>query len=129
MDKQNTIIRQVARLPLETRKAIAVAIIRSIDRDENRTTAEVRFEQLVQIGEQVLGCNYTGNRKSTEDVYIRNMAAKVMRDDGYTYTVIGRAMHRDYTSVIVMVRRAADMEAGFYGKSLQDKYNEFMARI
>ena len=129
MDKSSAIIDQARRLPLETRKEIANAIIRSIDRDMTRISAEERLANLIRTGEDVLGVTYDPKRKANGDAYIRTFAAKVMHEEGYSQSCIGRVMGRKPSTVCVMVQRADDIASGYFGADYQNKYNEFMARI
>lgn len=129
MDKKNAIIRQAERLPIQIRKEICVAIISSIDRDESAVDAVTRFADLVRIAEGVFGTEYNPDRKMTGDAYIRNVCAAVMRDEGYTFSAIAKAMGRNTSSVVAMRYRANDMAAGFLGKDVRDKYNQFLKAI
>ena len=116
-----------AKLPKEVRRYIVREIEKTIIRDEAAQTAEERLAQLVPVAECVLHMTYDPARKSADDVCIRNLCADAMRREGYTFDQIGRAMGRDHSSVVMMVRRAADMKAGYSGKYYKRIYDEFKA--
>ena len=128
MDKQTRIIASAKRLPIDARQEIVDAIIESIARDQGRIPPMERPAQLIPIGEEVFGCVYDARRKGNGDTLIRNVCAKVLRMDGNSYPAIGKAMGRHPSSVIVMVRRAEEMDAGYFGKDIRDKYVEFMCK-
>lgn len=128
MDKQTRIIASAKRLPIDARQEIVNAIIESIARDQGRIPPMERLAQLIPIGEEVFGCVYDARRKGNGDTLIRNVCAKVLRMDGNSYPAIGKAMGRHPSSVIVMVRRAEEMDAGYFGKDIRDKYVEFMCK-
>ena len=129
IDKRAYIINQARRLPIDTRQSIVDAILESIKNDEGRIRAVDRLAQLIPIGEEIFNCTYNPKTKSNGDALIRNMCAKVMRVEGYTFPAIAKAMNRHPSSVIVMVRRAEEMDAGFFGREYQDKYKDFIKRI
>ena len=129
MDKQNRIIAQAKRLPIDSRRIIVDAILDSIARDEGKILAVERLAQLIPIGEEVFGVTYDERRKANGDAYIRNICAKVMRGEGYTFSAIGRAMKRHPTSVMSMVHRADEMASGFFGKEYQKSFNEFISKL
>lgn len=129
MDKQTAIIDEARHLPLETRKEIVNAIIRSIDRDQNRVNAEERLAILIRVGEDLLGVTYDPKRKSNGDAYIRTFAAKAMHEEGYSQSCIGRVMGRKPSTVCVMVQRADDIASGYFGDEWKDKYQQFMQRV
>ena len=128
MDKQTRIIASAKRLPIDTRQAIVDAILESIARDQGRIPPVERLAQLIPIGEEVFGCVYNARRKGNGDTLIRNVCAKVLRLDGNSYPAIAKAVGRHPSSVIVMVRRAEEMDAGYFGKDIRDKYVEFMCK-
>ena len=135
MDKQTTISKQTAliasarRLPIDSRIEIVKAIQESIRIDEGRIRAVDRIAQLIPIAEEVFGCTYDPRRKSETDTCVRNVCARVMRDEEYTYSAIARSMKRHPSSVIVMVHRADEMRDGFFGRDIQAKYNQFIERV
>lgn len=126
MDKQDFIVKQAARLPLDERKAVVKGILGTIDRDARAKDATERFAQLVPKAEVAMESKYEPTKKANKDAYIRNIIAEEMRKEGYTFTQIGRAMGRHYSSVITMVARAEEMRDGYFGAELKDKYNRFI---
>lgn len=129
ISKQTALIASARRLPIDSRIEIVKAIQESIRIDEGRIRAVDRIAQLIPIAEEVFGCTYDPKRKSETDTCVRNVCARVMRDEEYTYSAIGRSMKRHHTSVMVMVRRADEMRDGFFGKDIQEKYNQFIERV
>ena len=128
MDKQARIIASAKRLPIQGRQAVVDALVQSIERDRGRIPTAERLAQLIPIGEEVFGCVYDTRRQSIGDTLIRNVCAKVLRLDGNSYPAIGKAMGRHPSSVMVMVRRAEEMDAGYFGPDIRDKYVEFMCK-
>lgn len=129
MDKQAVIIRAAERLPVETRKVVANAIIQSIDRDINRVDATTRFNYLVTIASAVLGVDYHHDRRDQGSADIRTLCAKAMRLEKYTFYTIADAMGKDHSTIAYMVRRADDMAAGYMGSWYKTKYKEFINKI
>lgn len=128
MDKQTHIVNQAKRLPITTRRAIVDAIKESIEQDERKIDPDLRLAELVGIGERIFDTTYEMGRKAPKSVCIRNCCAKVMRLEGYTFASIGKAMERHTSSVIVMVERAEEMDAGYFGRDIRDKYMQFMKK-
>ena len=126
MDKQTHIINQAKRLPIGERREIVDAILDSIKVDEKKIDPAFRLAELIGIGEIVFGTTYEGGRKAEKSVLIRNCIAKVMRMEGYTFSEIGKAMQRHTSSIMTMADRAEEMDAGFFGKDIRDKYVQFM---
>lgn len=123
MDKQTHIIKQAKSLPIQTRKELVDAILESLKVDKER-----RLAQLIAIGEEVFGCTYNPDRKFHGDTLIRNCCAKVLRMEGYSYQAIGDAMKRHPSSVIYMAIRAEEMDAGYFGWDIRNKYLQFMKK-
>ena len=128
MDKQARIIASAKRLPIQSRLAIVDALVSSIEADRRRTPPTERLAQLIPVGEEVFGCVYDPRRKSIGDALIRNVCAKVLRLEENSYPAIGKAMGRHPSSVMVMVRRADEMDAGYFGPDIRDKYVQFMCK-
>ena len=128
MDKQTHIVNQAKRLPIDTRRSIVDAIVESIVADEKRVDPRLRLSELVRIGETIFDCTYEVGRKAPNSVCIRNCCAKVMRMEGYTFASIGKAMERHTSSIMVMVDRAEEMDAGYFGMDIRDKYMAFMKK-
>lgn len=128
MDKQTHIVNQARRLTLDERKAVVDAILESIREDAARIPADIRLAQLIPIGEEVFGCKYDARRKGETDTLIRNVCAKVLRLEGNSYPKIGKAMQRHPSSVMVMEHRADEMDAGYFGLAIRDKYMQFMKK-
>ena len=126
MDKQTHIINQAKRLPIGERRGIVDAILDSIKVDEKKIDPAFRLAELIGIGEIVFDTTYEGSRKAEKSVLIRNCIAKVMRMEGYTFFEIGKAMKRHTSSVMKMEDRADEMDAGFFGTAILDKYYQFM---
>lgn len=129
MDKQTHIINQARRLPIDARLVIIKAIQESIRSDEGRILAVDRIAQLIPIAEEIFDCTYDEKRKSDSDTLVRNVCAKVMREEGYSLNAIGRAMKRHSSSVYTMSQRADGMKDGYFGKDIQAKYYQFITRI
>ena len=129
MDKKDFIVGQASRLPVDDRKAVCKAILDTIERDALAVDAKTRFKQLLPKAEVAIGWKYEPRRKMNGDAYIRNVIARQMRAEGYTCTEIGCAMGRHYSSVVTMAQKADDMANGYFGKELQNKYNEFIESI
>ena len=126
MDKQTHIINQAKRLPIADRQEIVDAILDSIKVDARKIDPAFRLAELIGIGEAVFGCTYEERRKAYNSVLIRNICAKVMRMEGYTFASIGKAMKRHPSSVMTMADRAEEMDAGYFGHDIRDKYFQFM---
>ena len=126
MDKQTHIINQAKRLPITTRRAVVLAIKESIEQDEKKIDPDFRLAELIGIGEIVFDTTYEERRKAEKSVLIRNCCAKVMRMEGYTFSAIGKAMQRHTSSIMTMEDRADEMDAGFFGYEVRDKYMAFM---
>lgn len=126
MDKKDFIVGQASRLPVDDRKAICKAILDTIERDALAVDAKTRFSQLLPVAEVVMEHKYEPRRKMNGDAYIRNLIARQMRSEGYTCTEIGAAMGRHFSSVVTMAQKADDMRDGYFGKELQQKYNDFI---
>jgi hypothetical protein len=125
MDKQE-LIRAARRLPVESRKEIAKAIIQSIDRDLSAPSAEDRLAELITVACSALGVtDYNPRRKANGDAYVRNFCALTMREEGYTLLQIGRAMGRHTSSVITMSRRGDEMRHGYFGTDILARYKKF----
>lgn len=125
MDKNE--VRQAAlRLPVESRREVAKAIIESIERDLSAPTAEARLAELLPAACEALGVtDYNPRRKANGDAYARNLCAWAMRRDGYTYAQIGRAMGRHTSSAIVMARRGKEMRDGYFGTLFKEMFKKF----
>ena len=128
MDKQTHIINQAKRLPITTRRAVVLAIKESIEQDEKKIDPDFRLAELIGIGEIVFDTTYEERRKAEKSVLIRNCIAKVMRMEGYTFSEIGKAMKRHTSSIMTMEDRADEMDAGFFGTAIRDKYYQFMKK-
>ena len=128
MDKQTHIINQAKRLPIGERREIVDAILDSIKVDEKKIDPAFRLAELIGIGEIVFDTTYEGSRKAEKSVLIRNCIAKVMRMEGYTFSEIGKAMQRHTSSIMTMEDRAEEMDAGFFGTAIRDKYYQFMKK-
>ena len=126
MDKQTHIVNQAKRLPIGERREIVDAILDSIKVDEKKIDPAFRLAELIGIGEIVFDTTYEGGRKAEKSVLIRNCCAKVMRMEGYTFASIGKAMQRHPSSIMTMADRAEEMDAGFFGYEVRDKYMAFM---
>ena len=126
MDKQTHIVNQAKRLPIGERREIVDAILDSIKVDEKKIDPAFRLAELIGIGEIVFDTTYEGGRKAEKSVLIRNCCAKVMRMEGYTFSAIGKAMQRHPSSIMTMADRAEEMDAGFFGYEVRDKYMAFM---
>ena len=129
ISKQTALIASARRLPIDSRIEIVKAIQESIRVDEGRVRAVDRIAQLIPIAEDVFGCTYDPKRKSDTSTCIRNVCARVMRNEEYTFSAIARSMKRHPSAVMVMVRRADEMRDGFFGKDIQEKYNQFIQRV
>ena len=129
ISKQTALIASARRLPIDSRIEIVKAIQESIRVDEGRIRAVDRIAQLIPIAEEVFGCTYNPARKSETDTCVRNVCARVMRNEEYTFSAIARSMNRHPSAVMVMVHRADEMRDGFFGRDIQTKYNEFIQRV
>ena len=129
MDKQDSIVRQAKLLPIEVRKDIVKRILDSIDRDSTAVSAAERLKELVPLAETAFEIKYEPTSRNERNVYVRNAIAWVMRNEGYTFTSIGKAMGKTPCSVISMVKRADDMAKGYCGPDVQSDFDYFMQQI
>lgn len=129
MDKLE-VIREAKRLPVESRRDIAKAIVDSIDRDLTAASAEARLAQLLPLACAALDVtDYNPKRKSNGDAYARSLCAYVMRHEGYTLSQVGRAMGRNTSSVVVMARRGDEMKTGYFGHDIKERFARFEETI
>ena len=67
-----------------------------------------RFAEVVAAAEQAVGCRLT--RLRTKDTtLVRCFVSYRLREEGYTYSEIGRMLGRDHSTVTSQVNRVKDM--------------------
>ena len=129
MDKQNRIVKAVAKLPMSDRKEIARRIIEQIDLDSTWADASDRAQQLIPLAARAIGCDYLPDQRRITDVMVRQFVAAQMEQDGYSHTAIGQALGRDHSTVTQMLRSMDALLDGFYGQEAISQYKMFRVLI
>lgn len=115
--RADLIFRNAAKLSYEERADVARRILE--DAPAPRATAEERYGALLCIAEMVVGKQMTQSR-NLYDVMIRRFVAYRLRNEGYVFTDIARAMGKHYTTVMHYVRIMRDCfdEPIFYASDI-----------
>lgn len=69
---------------------------------------EERYPVVLQAAEQATSWTLTNSREK-ENTLVRCFIAHKLHDDGYSYTEIGKIMHRDHSTITHLVFRMRDM--------------------
>ena len=99
LDRMETIVRKIRRLPCDDRRYIIGASILDLDRDLLKPNGPDRYAILLRIAENATGHQLTSSR-TRENTEIRTLIASEMRSEGFTLYEIGRWMGKDHSTVI-----------------------------
>ena len=107
LDRNETIVRQIRKLPSEDRRYIIGAAIMDLDRDLLKPNGPDRYAILLRLAEQATGHQLTKSR-CRENTDIRILVATQMRSEGYGLYEIGRWMERDHSTVTYYTKMMED---------------------
>ena len=104
-ERMELVVRTAAKLSPEERHLVAERIMDV--KDEHVCNAGDRYKTLVKAAEATLGCKIDPTRKASS-VTIRRFVSWRMREEGYTFYDIARAMGVDHSTVHHNVRMMRD---------------------
>ena len=126
-ERMELAVRTAAKLSPEDRHRVAERILDV--KDEPVLDAGERCAALVSVAEQALGCTMDRSRSATS-VAIRRFVSWRMRQDGYSFNDIARAMGVNHSTVhyyVRMMRDEFEMPSVFRNDvGLYHKFNEML---
>lgn len=81
---------------------------------------ELEITQLKEIVSNVFAVDFSGSSRNRDLVDARRVFSKVLRDRGYTFEYIAKAIDRNHATVIHYMKSIESIIA--YDKSIRDKY-------
>lgn len=123
------VYKRAAALSMEDKAELVGMLKESIENPRVVISPAERYQVLLGFSEAVWGKKLTAS-KSGDDVRIRMFVSNKMREEGFSYSDIGRAMGRSYCAIISHVKRMGDMfdEPIFYALELR-KYAQFVDMV
>ena len=104
----NRITRSALRLPSSEKRELIDALTQSIIAEEHAVSVKDRYVYVKSVVESVLGREIRKGRLH-EDVIARMYISFVLKNDGFSYTEISRAIGKNHSTVFYMVRKVKDM--------------------
>ena len=98
--RQHINARKARLAPDDVRMEAYDDVLAYIDKLEKREgpNARERYETVLDAAQRAVGITLSAGR-SQEDVDIRLLVIKQMRDEGYSNSVVGLLLHRDHSTV------------------------------
>ena len=98
--RQHINARKARLAPDDVRMEAYDDVLAYIDKLEKREgpNARERYETVLEAAQRAVGITLSAGR-SQEDVDIRLLVIKQMRDEGYSNSVVGLLLHRDHSTV------------------------------
>ena len=128
-DKLEAIYKKAAALPIGDRVTLIERLSESVNRYEEDIPVADRYRFLLTLAETALGRKLTSKR-TNGDTTIRMFVAYRMRQEGYHYAEIGRAMKRSHATIINLVRGMDNVfELPLYYAYEKARYEEFEKMI
>lgn len=102
------LIQKIDKMPVEEKKNLIMHLKNSIIKQDPKNEARDRYDQLLCIAETLFEYKMKNTRRDREDVMIRRVIAYKMKEEGFSYSAIGKAMKKNHATIVHLVSQMKD---------------------